>query len=776
MINRKAKLQSEGWRWPVQLERYARNPTLSHVEQRELAYLATCHVGASSGRWKERSKIALQRLTQPLHDTFNAVHLRTNQRYYAIRALMLEMHRRDTAYWSWSDEAWVETIGPTMNAFIQQHTNRVVCARQHLFSVAYVLTGFTAFDRFPPHGIELTTLALIAFGREPMTESLERVCGVLVEWGYKPSIQGKLHTALAYALLTNRSPRLEDLTLEFLTSLHQKARTTYFLTYLYPLSRALAHLKIIKAPLPHRARSIPLLERADTTGVAREWVDWCFAWYKQATQTTGFRKQTLYQLLQIGRWLALNHPEVTSPEQWDYARAADFVEAVDQLNVGDWRSPNADLSAFNQDVGKPLMPRTKASFLATARMFFLDLQDAPHQVGMIAGHTIPRRFNPLRALQTPRAIRRLIGPNPRVIDDKLWLKLLYAAESLEASDLQRYQLGMYHFELIRAVAVTWCLSGLRTDEIRRLRVGCIRWRIEDDMAAEPGATLPEDALCFLSVPVSKTATAFAKPVHSLVGRRIEAWERVRPAQAPALDAKTNEMVNFVFSVRGKPIGPAYINLRLIPLLCRKANIPDLDKMGNITAHRARITMASALYNAPEGLSIGELGEWLGHKDLRSTQHYAKIQPTRLAKSVARANKNSRLVQVLVDPGAAAKDEPAIFYYLGDGTYCANPAWASCPHRMACLKCPMYVGKGTAQLIEARNGILHLTQEVPLTDEEKAVAEGDVAALNRYIEQRKHVPPPAAPNKRYVFSLAQAEAKTSEAGPKPRARTLETETR
>jgi hypothetical protein len=84
-------------------------------------------------------------------------------------------------------------------------------------------------------------------------------------------------------------------------------------------------------------------------------------------------------------------------------------------------------------------------------------------------------------------------------------------------------------------------------------------------------------------------------------------------------------------------------------------------------------MASALYNAPEGLTIGELGEWLGHKDLRSTQHYAKIQPTRLAKSIARANKNSRLVQVIVDPAAVAKGEPAIFYYLGDGAYCANPA-------------------------------------------------------------------------------------------------------
>lgn len=237
------------------------------------------------------------------------------------------------------------------------------------------------------------------------------------------------------------------------------------------------------------------------------------------------------------------------------------------------------------------------------------------------------------------------------------------------------------------------------------------------------------------------------------------WESTRPVQAPALDLKTNELVDFLFSFRGKRIGPAYVNLRLIPLLCRKANVPELDTRGNITAHRARATMASALYNAPEGLTIGELGEWLGHKDLRSTQHYAKIQPTRLAKSIARANKNSRLVQVIVDPAAVTKGEPAMFYYLGDGAYCANPAWASCPHRMACLKCPMYVAKEPAQLIGARDGILRLLQEVPLTDEEKSVAEGDVKALNRYIENRKHVPPPPVPNERYIFSNSSIRPRT-----------------
>jgi hypothetical protein len=64
---------------------------------------------------------------------------------------------------------------------------------------------------------------------------------------------------------------------------------------------------------------------------------------------------------------------------------------------------------------------------------------------------------------------------------------------------------------------------------------------------------------------------------------------------------------------------------------------------------------------------------------------------------------------------------------------------------------MYVPKEAAQLIEARDGILRLMQEVPLTDEERSVAEGDVEALNRYIENRKHTPPPPVPSELYSFN-------------------------
>lgn len=162
-------------------------------------------------------------------------------------------------------------------------------------------------------------------------------------------------------------------------------------------------------------------------------------------------------------------------------------------------------------------------------------------------------------------------------------------------------------------------------------------------------------------------------------------------------------------------------------------------------------LATVLYNAPEGLSLGELKEWLGHKSFASTLHYTRIEPTRLAKAVARANENSRLVEVLVDAVAAARGEPALFYYLGNGSYCANPAWASCPHRMACILCPMHVSPGVAKEIEAREGIVHMLAEIPLSDEERAVADGDLAKLDTLIRRKQDQPSAPVPDSRYVFN-------------------------
>lgn len=163
----------------------------------------------------------------------------------------------------------------------------------------------------------------------------------------------------------------------------------------------------------------------------------------------------------------------------------------------------------------------------------------------------------------------------------------------------------------RALAALWVCCGLRSDEVVRLRVGCIRWQRQDVKVASAGEVLKKEEVCFLDVPANKTATAFTKPVPTTVGRRINEWERVRPTdQQLALDEKTSEKVHFLFSIRNSKLHSRYLNNMLIPALCRKAGVPQRDARGKITSHRARATIASQLNNGPEPLTLSELQAFL----------------------------------------------------------------------------------------------------------------------------------------------------------------------
>jgi hypothetical protein len=313
--------------------------------------------------------------------------------------------------------------------------------------------------------------------------------------------------------------------------------------------------------------------------------------------------------------------------------------------------------------------------------------------------------------------------------------------------------------MVAAVAVVWCFSALRSDEIIRLRVGCVRWAREDLAIPETGEVLPRDAVCFLDVPVSKSLTAYSKPVHPLVGQRIAAWEAVRPpAQRPALDAKTGERVSYLFAFRDQRMSRDYINVTLIPLLCRKAGIPEADSRGRVTSHRARATIASLLYNAREPLSIYELMQYLGHKEVRSTQYYVRIDATKLASDVAKANyleQNLATIAVLLDQeavvsGAAARGEAWKYYDLGHG-FCTNAFWAQCAHRMACARCPFYRPKDSLaeQMVEGKANLVRMLEFVRLTDEERRLVEEGIGLHQTLIEKLHDTPTPAGPTPRQL---------------------------
>jgi integrase len=308
---------------------------------------------------------------------------------------------------------------------------------------------------------------------------------------------------------------------------------------------------------------------------------------------------------------------------------------VRPLSLGDAGAQTAALQAIGLGLAAisydPV--ETLASFSGSEESFFLDLQE---------WGLIPRRFDPRRCLRTPKTMLALLGPKPRPLDDDIWAKLLWAGLNLTIDDLpvscfqekNGPRAAWYPVEIVRALTIVWLFAGLRRDEILRLRLGCVRWQRGD--VNTDASDRPTDAICSLDVPVNKTSTAFTKPVDRIVGEAIEAWERVRPAQPKVLDEKTGEFVDYLFINWAKRVGPSYLNRILIPTLCRKAGVPTADCRGSITSHRARSTIATQLYNAKEPMSLFELQQWLGHRSLKSTQYYASITPTKLAKAYSDA--------------------------------------------------------------------------------------------------------------------------------------------
>ena len=348
----------------------------------------------------------------------------------------------------------------------------------------------------------------------------------------------------------------------------------------------------------------------------------------------------------------------------------------------------------------------------------------------------------------PRSLRGQIGPKPRVISDDIWARLLWAGLNLSAEDNPRSgrrpgnEAKIFLLEYIRAVAMVWLFAALRDNEIRRLRVGWVRW--------QPAENEGEKPVCLLDVPENKTGAPYSKPVDPAVGEAIEAWMAVRPDQPRWQDPKTGELIDPLFMYRALPMSLLFLNSTLIPLLCRKAGVPDHDVRGRITSHRARATIPNQLFNSREPMTLSELQTWLGHRSPHSTQHYVSITPLKLARAYTDAGyfeRNTRVVKVLIDRdrfiSSAESDQAWLHYDLGHG-WCSFEFFGRCPHRMACAKCDFYIPKESTvgQLLEAGENNHRFLKTIPVTDEEQAAADGDTVAIKRLVSRLEHQPTPS----------------------------------
>lgn len=726
------------WTWPIQVGRYDRREWLTSSEYQELKRISERRQ-AGKHKWLKQTHKTLSRLLQPIHDVFEVIQASAQGRFNATRVILQETFTRQLPLWAWKREDWIEILQSNAVVFarfykVSQET------RQCVLALSYLLTDLQ-FIRPAGSRYDAVGFAGKVFGKPIVGGAIQEVSAVISEIGYGDyRTYNHLPKALCEVLLLNRSPYLTDLTFETLEKARQEELPPYLKTALVTLSTALVGLKILNETLsPHIKKNLSNLQNA-TEGVNPEWLAWCVKWQKTSTLAPGTRKNHFYILLKVGRWLTQTFPQITTPNQWTREIAVELVATVDRMKIGEWINAGKHLSP---QIGKPMAAKTKDQILATFRCFFKDCQE---------WEWISVRFNPQRCFATPRSTRALIAPNPRIIQDDIWAKLLWAGLNLSSADLPKNSMSgelWYPFEMVRALTIVWLFSGLRSDEIARLRIGCIRWQ---NTIHEPSA------VCLLEVPTNKTGTAFTKPVDKMVGEAIDGWEKMRPPQPLEVDLKTGEQVSFLFTYRGKQLGKTYLNDSLIPCLCEKAGVPQVDVRGTITSHRARSTIATQLFNAKEPMSLFELQAWLGHRDPSSTQHYAKITPTKLVQSYAKAGyfeRNLRTIEVLIDQeavrtGNVAQGDAWKFYDLGHG-YCSYDFFDQCPHRMACAKCSFYVPKesSAAQLLEAKSNLLRMRQDIPLSDDEIAAVEDGLRAIENLCVKLADVPTPDVPPQRLI---------------------------
>ncbi len=631
--------------------------------------------------------------------------------------------------------------------------------------IAYLLGGVSDLREVDDRR-NITEMARQIFGTEMIEQEFQKVTTILVGKsgrGYSEeyhSVQ-PVKYCLCLLFLLNRSPYLEDLTIDAV-QLVTLSSDALHAAHVRRIQIALQELGMLPYPVEQPTSPSMLMSQVDTHDVHPVWLQWCRAWFEQAIELPlKRRRRYLDSLLMVGRWLTANYPEIVSPEQWNEVLALEYVNYTCTTTSGKYVSTHGLQCLISKKlVGKKLAPTTIDNRLAVMRHFFRVLQDRPHLVDQAAPSTLVRHFNPVLAFATPPPVKRLIQPDPRDIDEVIWCKLTYAAATLSPEDCAvtwNYPLVYY-----QAVALLWVTSARRPNEITRLQLGCIRRDWDPEMLDKRGLPVSDqkDAqLCYLHIPMNKTKGPYWVPIPRYTVDAIEAWERERPTNQPKLvDLKDNSLVDFLFCFRGKRLGNNFINTSLIPVLCKRAGVPEHDARGAITGHRARSTIATMLRK--NGLSLDDISQFLGHTRPEMVKAYARTDPFRFGRDINRANDLMRIVEGIIDTHAAKLGKPNVFFFLGRGSdglprFCGNPAWEKCTHRLACLKCPMYVGASQAarlgERLEARDELFKFQTRVEMTSQEKAAAEGDIETLTELIQAEADVAPPEPPSEDFRFN-------------------------
>jgi integrase len=746
------------WQMPLSHEVYDQSPTLTQAEQEALTEVTVPRIpGHHLFRPDQPSMKVLARLLQPLHDIYDLRRSNPGGRIPYLHCMCQHMLQANKPFWAWSKEEWLRAIS---DANSTDKSNRGVMIMTRV--TAYLLGGLLIIDdhAFPSH------LTRLVFGTTKVAEEYERLAAIIFGtdgFGYVRSVVSETHlrATLMLTMLVNRNPHIDSFTVECLRATKQLLVYPAYQQVLRWITRALVYLKIVKdtALTDIFGGAEPSMWWEYTgSDVDPTWLAWVQAYTTQTNRSNEqHQKAAFYQLLIAGRWLKKYHPEIVSPDQWDEPLGYEYVtwvcHAKKEEFMTEWNRARQDASQAQM----PLQANTINSRISTIRQFFNVLQRRPYLVGGQPAQRLVLHWDPNEVLATPENIKRQCVPNPRMLDPAWWQKLTWAAATLNSHDLATRGADRFPLAYYRAIALVWVTGARRANEIRRLKVGCVSREWAPEMRDEDGNQVePAEDFAFLRIPVSKMRGEFWIPIPSYTADAIEVWERLRPKlQDPQVDRKEHKLTEYLFMMRNQPMGKAFLNKSVIPLLCQVAGLVDEDgvplhdTVGKITSHRARSTLATWLRS--NGLSLTYIAKLLGHTDLKSLPWYLREDKNLFARTIRKHNPLNRIVTAILDTEALKRGagEPAVFYYLGYGDdgrphMCASPDYRTCVHQMHCRKCEMYVDAEQAEVIARRPGVFTIEVHIPTPPlvEEALDQEGLGEEITR------HLPAPEVPDPAY----------------------------
>jgi len=755
-------------------EDYDRSP-LAEEERRAIEVTTSIkpHVGYS--RELDSARKILARFYQPIADVYHLRHgERSTDRLSEIQLLLHRgMHYHQKMFWDWSLAEWMDIICPNIASFQERYHKRST-TRIAIIDVAYLLGGVSDLR---PFGMwkNATESAILYFGAELIAQQCKKVTDVLAGKGFQGGNSSflQLRQCLCMLFILSRSPLLEHISVEQLNELRVNSEaSTNRPGTCRRIMIALEELHI-HPPGPKEAISAP--KSFDKHGMALEWYEWCMAWYERNVDLTPpQRLGYVRQILNIGRWLHQHFPEICTPEQWTEDLALHLRSDLSTWTNGQYGSSRGKQIVKAQEKSDfTLQAPGIYSYLNVLRRFFTDLSRRAHAVGGAPARRIRLDFTPSEVFETPKHVRqKLERSEPRDIDLRVWAKLAIAAATLSQGDLP--QGTQYPLNFYRALGLIWVTSARRPNEIARLRLDCVRedWDpgmldednhpverivspISDGQGAQNETEKKIPKICYLHIPTGKNKGAFWVWIPDYTANAIEIWKRERPGyQQKLLDRKDEVYVDNLFSYKDHRVGIRFINKSLIPTLCAKAGIDTKDAKGKITGHRGRSTRLTLLRR--NGVSLEDLAQYAGHANTRTIKKYIAEDTIQLHHIIKEADDLTRIIEGVIDMQAASQGLPAVRWFIGRDTdgqpvFCGNQVYVTCPHRLDCKRCGMFIGGEKARLLHEGVDTLPIQSQVPMTPVEKCLVGGDETGAEACRAALEDIPAPETSDIRLIFN-------------------------